>query len=126
MSTLVSRLVLPGTLVLFTLASGFWLSNSGKPYSTLIFTIHKLIALAAIIATAVTINQLHKTAELTINVEVGAIVITALLFLGLVISGGVMSIVKPVPALIGTFHHLAPYLAVLSSAATIYLLASGK
>ena len=126
MNTLVSRLVLPGSLALLTMASGFWLSNSGKPYSTLIFTIHKLIALAAIIATAVTINQLHKTAESGQALEIGAIVITALMFLCLLASGALMSILKQVPAGISTIHHVAPYLAVISSAATFYLLASAK
>ena len=126
MSALVSRLILPGSIFLLTLASGFWLSNSGKPYSTLIFTIHKLIALAAIIATAVTIQNLHKTAELRLAVEVSAIVITTLLFLGLLISGGLLSIEKSVPAAIQTIHHVAPYLAVISTAATFYLLVSGK
>jgi hypothetical protein len=126
MNTLVSRLVLTGSLALLTLASGFWLSNSGKPYSTLIFTIHKLIALAAIIATAVTKNHLHKTSELGLVVEVSAIVITALLFLCLLVSGALMSIYKQVPVVIQTIHHVAPYLAVISSAATFYLLASGK
>jgi uncharacterized integral membrane protein len=126
MSSLVSRLVLPGSLALLTLASGFWLSNSGKPYSTLIFTIHKLIALAAIIATAVTINHLHKTTELGLAVEITAIVITGLLFLCLLVSGALMSILKQEPAVIRTIHHVAPYLAVISSAVTFYLLASGK
>ena len=126
MNTLVSRLVLPGSLALLTMASGFWLSNSGKPYSTLIFTIHKLIALAAIVATAVTINQLHKTAELGQALEIGAIVITALMFLCLLASGALMSILKQVPMGISTIHHIAPYLAVISSAATFYLLASAK
>jgi hypothetical protein len=126
MSTLVSRLGLPGSLALLTLASGFWLSNTGKPYSTLIFTIHKLIALAAIIATSVTISHLHKTAELGLAVEIGAIVITALMFLCLLVSGALMSIVKEAPVVIRTIHHVAPYLAVISTAATFYLLASGK
>jgi hypothetical protein len=119
MNTLVSRLVLTGSLILLTLASGFGLSHSGKPYSTLIFTIHKLITLAAIIATAVTITQLHKTAELRLAVEVSTIVITALLFLFLLVSGGLLSIDKTVPAFVRTIHHAAPYLAVISSAATI-------
>ncbi len=88
MSTLVSRLVLTGSLFLLTLASGVWLSNSGKPYSTPIFTIHKLISLAAIIATAVTISHLHKTVELRPVIEISAIFITGLLFLFLLVSGG--------------------------------------
>ena len=126
MSSLVSRLILPSSLFLLTLASGFWLSNSGKPYSTLIFTIHKLISLAAIITTAFTVNYLHKTAELRLAVEAGAITITALLFLGLLVTGALMSIGKPALSEIRTIHHVVPYLAVISAAATVYLLASGK
>ena len=126
MSTLVSRLALTGSLFLLLLASGFWLSHSGKPYSTLIFTIHKLIALAAIIATAVTINHLHKTAELGLAIEIAAVAITALLFLSLLVTGGLLSILKPAPMVIQTIHHVGPYLAVISAAATFYFMASGK
>ena len=126
MSTIVSRLVLPGSFALLTLASGFWLSNSGKPYSTLIFTIHKLIALGAIIATGVAINYMHKTAEISRVIEISVIAITAMLILSLLVSGALMSINKQVPALIQTVHHVSPYLVVISSAATFYLLASGK
>ena len=126
MSSLVSRLILPSSLFLLTLASGFWLSNSGKPYSTLIFTIHKLISLAAIITTAFTVNYLHKTAELRLAVEAGAITVTALVFLSLLVTGALMSIGKPALAAIRTIHHVAPYLAVISAATTVYLLASGK
>ena len=41
-----------GLLFLFTIGTGIWLSNSGKPYNTLIFNIHKLIALGTVIFTA--------------------------------------------------------------------------
>ena len=126
MSTLASRLVFTGSLFLFMLLSGVWLSNSGKPYSTLIFTIHKLIALAAIIATAVIINYLHKTADLRLSVEFSAIIVTGLLFLSLLISGALLSIGRPATSMILTIHRVAPLLAVVSTAATIYLLASGR
>lgn len=126
MSTLASKLVLPGVIFALTLASGFWLSHSGKPYSSLIFNLHKLIALAAVVAVAVTIHRLHQAAELRLAVEVGAILVTALLLLSLVITGGLMNVYHQAPTLIRTIHHAAPYLALISSAATCYLLASGK
>lgn len=47
MGTTQSGVVGTGLLFLFIFLSGFWLSHSGKPYNTLIFTIHKLIGLAA-------------------------------------------------------------------------------
>ena len=126
MSTLASRLVFTGSLFLFMLLSGVWLSNSGKPYSTLIFTIHKLIALAAIIATAVIINYLHKTADLRLSVEFSAIIVTGLLFLSLLISGALLSIGKPARELALILHKVIPLLAAASTAGTLYLLARGQ
>jgi hypothetical protein len=123
MGTLESQLVLTGSLFLLTLGSGFWLSNSGKPYNSAIFTIHKLIALGAIIVTAITIYHLQKTAELKMVVEIYAIVITGLLFLSLLVSGGLLSIGKPAFGFIRRIHHVAPYLAVISTVGLIYLLA---
>ena len=48
----VARFVTPVIVFLLTLASGLWLSRSGKPLKTGIFTLHKLIALAAVVVTA--------------------------------------------------------------------------
>jgi hypothetical protein len=39
-----------GLLLLATIPSGIWLSRKGKPYNTGIFTIHKLIAVAAVVS----------------------------------------------------------------------------
>ena len=53
------KVLTPGVLFILTLAFGVWLSRSGKPYNTLIFNIHKLIALAAVVVTAIqTFNAL--------------------------------------------------------------------
>jgi hypothetical protein len=49
----VSRFIIPGSVFLLTLVSGVWLSCSGKPLNTGIFTVHKLIALGAVVATAI-------------------------------------------------------------------------
>ena len=50
-----AKFVTPGVLFILTLVFGFWLSRSGKPYHTLIFNVHKLIALAAVVVTAIQI-----------------------------------------------------------------------
>ena len=47
MNTTATKLIIAGLLFVFTLLSGVWVSHSGKPINTVIFTIHKLIALAA-------------------------------------------------------------------------------
>jgi hypothetical protein len=48
MSTNQLRVVSAGLFFLFIFLSGFWLSRTGKPYSGIILTIHKLIGLAAV------------------------------------------------------------------------------
>jgi len=48
-----AKFVTPGVLFILTLVFGFRLSRSGKPYHTQIFNIHKLIALAAVVVTAI-------------------------------------------------------------------------
>ena len=71
------------------------------------------------------VQRPHLTEKL-LAVEIGAIAITGLIFLFLLISGGLLSIEKPVPAVIRTIHQMAPLLALYSTAATFYFLASGK
>jgi hypothetical protein len=49
MDTSVSRIVMWGSAFAITLVSGVVLSNLGKPLNSLIFTIHKLIAIGTVI-----------------------------------------------------------------------------
>ena len=125
MNPTASKLIVTGLLLLFTLLSGVWLSHSGRPYNTVIFTIHKLIALGAVIFTVVTVQQLHTGVD-TRALTIGVIVITGLLFLSLFASGALLSIGKPDHIAILTIHRVAPLLAVIATAATMVLLVSSK
>ena len=119
------RVVGAGLLYLFIFLSGIWLSHSGKPYSVIIFAIHKLISVVAVVFLGRTIYQISQVAKLS-GVGLVAVVVTSLLFLGTIASGGLLSTDKPMPAAISTMHQITPFLTVLSTAVTIYLLASGK
>ena len=132
MSTDQLRVVGTGLFFLFIFLSGFWLSRSGKPYSSIIFNIHKLIGLAAGVFLIMTVYRTHQLAPLS-PVEITAIVITVLIFVGTVAAGGLVSadaavglesINQPIRAAISMMHKLLLYLAVLSTAATLYLLLS--
>jgi hypothetical protein len=125
MSTIELRVVGVGLFFLFIFPSGLWLSHSGKPYNTLIFTIHKLVGLAAGVFLAVTVYQTHQVAPLGL-LEVAAIVVTVLFFVATVTAGGLLSIDKPMPAAISMMHKLFPYFTVLSTAVTLYLLLSRR
>jgi hypothetical protein len=118
----ISRIILPGFLFLLTLASGVWLSHSGKPLPVLILTIHKLISLGTLIVTAVTVFQLAKTvdlAPLTITVMVAA----GIFFVSLFATGALLSLGRPVPGVFLALHRAAPLLAVAATAGIFFLLA---
>ena len=123
MSTNDIRIVGIGSLFLFIFVSGVWLSRSEKPFNGIILTIHKLISLAAVVLLVMAIYQMNQVATPS-AAGIIAVVVTGLLFLSTGISGGLLSTDKPMPAPISTMHRIAPYLTVLSTAATLYLLLS--
>jgi hypothetical protein len=118
------RVIGAGLCFLFIFLSGMRLSRSGKPFNSAILTIHKLISLAVAIFVVATVHQMNQVAALS-TVELAAGVVTGLLFLGTGICGGLLSTDQPKPAAIFAMHRIAPYLTVLSTAATLYLL-SGR
>jgi len=125
MGTTQLRVVGAGLFYLFIFLSGYWLSHSGKPFNVIILTIHKLISLAAVVFLVITIYQINHVAKLG-AIEWIASVVTGLFFLGTIITGGLLSTGKPTPAAILTMHQITPFLTVLSTAVTLYLLLSRK
>jgi hypothetical protein len=121
MSTISFRIIVIGFLFLFTIISGLWLSNSGRPLNTIIFTIHKLIALAAVTFTAIVIHNLLNMIG-TDNVTLILIMVTGLFVLTLFISGAFLSFEKPVNNILLTIHKVTPILTVISIAVIMYLL----
>ncbi|MBN2388030.1 MAG: hypothetical protein JXB85_13515 [Anaerolineales bacterium] len=125
-----TKIVSTGVFFLFIFLSGFWLSRTGKPYSGLIFNIHKLIGLAAGVFLIVTVVQVHKTMPFR-PVQIAALTTSMLIFVALVAAGGLQSIEatgglanasQSVRNSIALVHKVFPYLAVLSTAVTLYLL----
>jgi hypothetical protein len=110
-----------GLFFLVVFLSGFWLSRSGKPYSGILINVHKLVALAAVVLFVITLVRLNRIATLG-ALEVAGGAVTVLLAIGLFVTGALVSIDHPMPPLVSTLHHLLPYLALLSTAATLYLL----
>jgi len=125
MGTIQLRVVGAGLFYLFIFLSGYWLSHSGKPFNVIILTIHKLISLAAVVFLVITIYQINHVATLG-AIEWIASVVTGLFFLGTMITGGLLSTGKPMPAAILRLHQVTPFLTVLSTAVTLYLLLSRK
>jgi len=120
-----SKFITPGIIFLFTLIFGVWLSKIGKPLNAVIFTVHKLIALAAVIFTGIAIYGVIK------NVEVHFLIILMMVVIGLCIlalfaTGTMLSLDLPAQNIPLTIHRLTPALAVVCMAMTIYLISGGK
>ena len=126
MDTITTRLIMAGALFVLTLLSGFWLSHSGKPYNSGIFSIHKLIALATIIIIGVSVYNLYKGLDLQAFLNVIVIALTGLIFLALIVTGALLSLNIPLSGMALKIHQIAPLLGLVSSAVTVYLLAQGK
>jgi heme A synthase len=121
----ISKFILPVLIFVLTLASGVWLSNAGKPYNNAIFTIHKLIALGAVVLATIQMVKGFKAADLTallILLAVAAILAVIALFA----TGALMSLDREPYKVWLTIHQIAPAIMALASAAIISLLARGQ
>jgi hypothetical protein len=120
-----SKFIAPGFVFLLTLVSGLWLSRTVKPLNIVIFTVHKLIALAAVIFTGLAIYSLIKNTQ--IQFLIGAlIVVIALGVLVLFVTGALMSRDKLMNDNLLTIHKVAPFLVVISTEVTLYISAGIK
>jgi hypothetical protein len=122
--------VLPGIFFLLTLAFGFWLSRSGRPYNGILFNIHKLAALAGVVLSALQLYRILASADVPVVMITGipVIITTGLLLLAgvsvlaLFISGALMSAGKLDYRKMLAVHNAAPFLLAACLAAVIYVL----
>jgi len=115
------KYVSAGLFFLFIFFTGFWLSRGGRPHSTLMITIHKLIALGMGIFLGLTVYKSHQATPIP-AIRLALIAITILLFAINVATGSLLSTNKPMPAPVTIMNKLMPYLTVISTAVMLYLL----
>jgi hypothetical protein len=120
MNTL-TPLIAPGFVFVLTLASGFWLSNTGRPLNTALFTVHKLIALGAVVATGFQLFGALRGAQLQALV-VALLVVAGLSVVALFATGALMSLNNAGYAVWHTIHRVAPVLLVIALALAVYLI----
>ncbi|TLM97341.1 hypothetical protein FDZ73_25180 [bacterium] len=120
MSTTQVKLVIVGLLFVFIFVCGYILSRAGKPYPMVLFTLHKLLTLGTVVFLALSINKIAQVSPLS-QLQILAVVITSVLFLATIATGGVVSAATSVPMIARGLHHIVPYLALLSSAWMIFI-----
>jgi len=100
---------------------GFWLSNSGRPYNNILFTVHKLIALAAVIFIVSLFYGLLKNMDIQ-SIIIILIAIAALSIIALFVTGALLSIESAQYVLLNTVHIMATILTVLTTTISLYLI----
>jgi len=127
MDTITSKLIGAGILFLFTLISGVILHHSNRPLSIGLVTVHKLIAVGTAVLVGMVVNQLYKTVDGKVFIEIGLMVISALLLLALIATGAFLTREEmQLPEFVLNIHKVAPLLVLISSALTIFLLSRGQ
>jgi hypothetical protein len=121
----ITHLRVVGAIIFFVLifVSGFWLRSAGKPYNSALLNVHKLIALAAAVLFVITVFQINKASGLS-GIELAATIVTGILLLGAIISGGLSSI-STMPIVVVKIHQITLSLATVFTAITLYILLHG-
>lgn len=120
MNDLAARVIGLGVLLIFVFLSGWRLYRSGRPINAVVLTLHKLIALGALILIGVTVHQVNQAGALSTTAWIITIV-TGLLFVTTIITGGLLSLDRPVTA-VAIVHRIGPFLTVIGVIATLAVL----
>jgi hypothetical protein len=121
MINLLPRTVAVGALLVPTVALGYLLSSSGQPYSQVLFTVHKLMPVAAIVLLDVTAFQLHRLVGLT-PVDTALAIGTNLFLVATIVTGGLVSLEASMPEVVRWTHRIGPWVSVVSSGALLWSL----
>lgn len=100
-----SEFLFSGLLLLLTLIFGWWLSRLGKPYHGLLFNVHKLSALGAVVLAGVRLSGILNALDVD-AVIIGLLVLAALCVVALFTSGALMSTGKLDYGLTLTIHRV--------------------
>ncbi len=110
--------VVVGFVVL--LGTGYWLSRAGKPYSTILFTVHKLVSLAMLVFIIWSAIDANRTAALEPSAWV-VVSLVALAFVALIGTGGALSAMASPPGIVRWLHKIVPYAAIPLTGLWLYL-----
>ena len=113
-------LLIAGGIVL---ASGIWLTRSGRPYGVALLNVHKLVDLVAVVVIGVAVYQANRAAPLSpadwaVTGAAGLVVIATFA------TGGVASGMQAPPTWAVTAHRVASWGAALLAVVSVYLIST--
>jgi hypothetical protein len=115
-----NKFLIAGILLAGIVISGFVLSRTGRPFNGLLQAVHKLISLGTLIYLAVTLYRANRMAAFS-PITIVVVSISAVFFIALFATGGIISAVKTPPAFVTLTHHVAPYVLAALTMGVLYL-----
>ena len=107
-------------LFLIVFAFGFWLSRTGKPHSSALLNVHKLIALGILLYLGLSIRRMHLANPLGV-LEWTVFIVACLFFVAAIVTGGLVSVETQMPRLVQIAHKVLPWLTLISTTGMIYV-----
>ena len=109
-----------GLLFLLMILSGIWLTKTGKPYNPVLFNVHKILSLAAVVLAGIQAYALFRQVD-TGSLEATLLILAAALFLVLIVSGGLLNEDFRIHDLLRIVHRITPVLAIAITGVLFYL-----
>lgn len=117
---MIAKIIISVVLYLIVILSGIWLIKTGHPYNSIVFNVHKLIALAAIVLSFIIVNTMRKNQPL--DSEYNWIYLAGIVFaVAAIISGGLLNVQNLHGKLLSVLHKITPILTLLIYGALLIL-----
>jgi hypothetical protein len=116
-----AKIIAAAVLLILAVLSGYWVSGTGRPLNTVIFTVHKLLALAGVVFAVLAAVQLQKGFDLK-TVIIILMAASGIFAAALFATGAILSFEKPAHDAVHLIHSITPYLIAVSLAAMFWLL----
>ena len=91
--SLTLKIIISSILLLLLLVAGIYIHRTGKPYNTMVFTVHKLFTVAVVVLLAIVFVQVFRSAGLSSG-QIAILSVMILAIVVLMVSGGMMSLDK--------------------------------
>lgn len=119
------KIIISGILMFLTIVSGIWLAKSGRPLNAYIFNLHKFLAIGTVFFLILLFTGLLKHVNAK-NMVIIVIILTGIFIISLFVSGGLLSINKPVHKIFFIIHSVTPVMLLITIFLAIFLLAKEK
>jgi hypothetical protein len=110
-----------GILFLLIIISGIWLTKTGRPYQNNVFNVHKLISLLAVVLGTIMVYNLQKGMEISV-LTTTFMIIAAILFIVLIITGGLLNLDKPFYDTLRITHRILSPITIILTVVVFYIL----